>query len=101
MDIEELTDELNKMSSDDKTKFITDLKKECICHECPTYTNCARNSKELLFCILGKSKCPIDEKICLCPQDCSVYKKYDLKLSFYCSRGREIDRLDELYIIKI
>lgn len=101
MDIGELRDELNKMNSIDKDKFIMDLKKECICHECPTYTNCTRKSKELLFCILDKSKCPIEERVCLCPQDCSVYQKYDLKLSFYCSRGREDERLDELYMIKI
>jgi hypothetical protein len=89
------------MTSDERNNFITGLKKDCICHECPTYNNCTRESKELLFCILGKTRCPVDERICLCPQDCSIYKKYDLKLSFYCSRGREIDRLDELYFIKI
>ena len=101
MDIEELMDKLSKMSSTNRTKFIMDLKKSCICHECPTYTNCTRKSRELLFCISGKSGCPIEERICLCPQDCSVYQKYDLKLTFYCSRGREIERRDELYTINI
>jgi hypothetical protein len=101
MDFEELTDKLNKMSSSDRNKFIADLNSKCICHECPTYTNCARESKELLFCLLGKTRCPVDERTCLCPQECGVYKKYDLKLSFYCSRGKEIERLDELYTIRI
>lgn len=99
MDFEELQDKLSKIGDNTKNKFITDLKKDCICHECPTYNTCTRKSKELLFCILDKSRCPVDEKICLCPQDCSVYEKYDLKLSFYCSRGKEIERRDELYII--
>jgi len=101
MDFVELTDKLSKMNSSDRKKFIADLSSECICHECPTYTNCARESKELLFCLLGKTRCPVDERICLCSQECSIYKKYDLKLSFYCSRGKEIERLDELYTIRI
>ena len=101
MKFEDLTAQLNKMSPADKDRFITELKKDCICHECPTYNTCTQKSKELLFCILGKSRCPIDERICLCPQDCSVHQKYDMKLSFYCSRGNEIERRDELYTIKI
>ena len=92
MKFDELQSELNKMSSVDREAFLTDLKKNCICHECPTYNDCTRKSKELLYCILGKSGCPIDERICLCPQDCNIYQKYDLKLSFYCSRGKELER---------
>lgn len=101
MKFEDLIDELNKMSNVDRTKLIKKLKKDCICHECPTYNNCTRKSKELLFCISGKSKCPIEEKTCLCPQNCNIYQKYDLKLSFYCSRGSELERRDELYTITI
>lgn len=101
MNFGELTDNLSKMSLEDENKFITGLKKDCICHECPTYNNCTRKSKELLFCILGETRCPIDERICLCTSNCKIYKKYDLKLSFYCSRGREIERRDELYTIMI
>ena len=101
MKFEELTEKLTKMSDADRRMLLTDLKNDCICHECPTYNNCTRKSKELLFCILGKSKCPMDERICLCPQDCSIHQKYDLKFSFYCSKGRELERLDELYTIKI
>ena len=100
MKFEELTNKITGRDEEDQ-KFIEDLKKNCICHACPTYTNCARKSKELLFCILGKTRCPVDERICLCPQNCNIYQKYDLKLSFYCSRGKETERLDELYTIKI
>lgn len=101
MEFKKLMDKLTGMNDKEKNEFIEDLKKSCICHACPTYTNCTRKSKELLFCILGKSRCPIDERLCLCPQDCNVYEKYDLKLSFYCSRGEEIERRDELYEIRI
>ncbi|MGB9978968.1 DUF2769 domain-containing protein [Methanobacterium sp.] len=101
MKFEDLQDELNKMNIPDRDKLIADLKRNCICHECPTYNNCTRKSKELLFCILGESGCPMDERICLCPKDCNIYQKYDLKLSFYCSRGEELERRDELYTINI
>ena len=101
MKFEDLTAQLTKMSPADKDRFIAELKKDCICHECPTYNTCTQKSKELLFCISGESRCPMDERICLCPKDCSVHQKYDLKLSFYCSRGKEIERRDELYTIKI
>ena len=101
MEILELTDKLSKMSITDRNKFITGLEKDCICHECPTYNTCTRKSKELLFCISGKSRCPIHERICLCPKDCSVYQRYNLKFSFYCSKGKEIERQDELYTLKI
>ncbi len=101
MKFEDLQDELNKMSSTDRDMFIAELKKDCICHECPTYNTCTKKSKELLFCILGKSECPVKEKTCLCPQNCSIHQKYNLKFSFYCSKGRELERRDELYIIKI
>ena len=97
MKFEDLQNELDKMSSADKDKFIAELKKSCICHECPTYNNCTRKSKEFLFCISGESGCPIDERICLCPKNCIVHQKYGLKLSFYCSKGKEIERRSELY----
>ena len=70
MEFKDLRDELNEMSDIEKNKVIMDLRKECICHTCPTYNNCTRKSEELLYCMVGSSDCPIHERKCLCPQDC-------------------------------
>lgn len=89
MESRDLRDELNGMSNDERNRIITDLRKECICHRCPTYNTCTRQSKELLYCIVGSSDCPIHERKCLCPLDCPVYKRFKLNNSFYCSLNKE------------
>ena len=65
------------------------LKKRCICPDCPSYDECAKMDGELLFCSYGRSqKCIENEKGCTCP-DCPVFKKLELKNSYYCTRGSE------------
>jgi len=86
-----------EMDEEEKKRFIEDLKKDCICHACPTYNTCTQKSKELLYCILGSSDCPIHERKCLCPQDCPVYQKYGFKGSFYCSQDKDIKRSKVVY----
>jgi hypothetical protein len=89
MEFRNLRDELNEMSNDEKNRVIADLRNDCICHTCPTYNNCTRKSKELLYCMVGSSDCPIHEKKCLCPQDCPVYERFNLDKSFYCSFNKK------------
>lgn len=84
-----LRDELDEMNDEEKNKITADLRKECICHSCPTYNTCTRQSKELLYCMTDSSNCPIHKRKCLCPQNCPVYKRFDLKDSFYCSLNKK------------
>jgi len=66
------------------------FRKMCLCPACPTYVNC----KELIFCIIGKSKCIKQEKGCLCP-GCPVQTKMDFKNISYCTRGSEKEQLNK------
>ena len=64
-------------------------KKKCICAACPTYNECPARKRELLFCLLGKSRnCQLDELGCTCP-DCPVTAELDLKNTYYCTQGSE------------
>ena len=90
MEFRNLKNELNEMSDNKRNKVIMDLRKDCICHTCPTYNNCTRESEELLYCMVGSSDCPIHERKCLCPHDCPVYEKFGLKDSFYCSLNKKM-----------
>jgi hypothetical protein len=72
---------------------------KCICGTCPTYSACMSESKEALFCAVGKSGCIIDKEECLC-QSCPIDKEYLLTANldlmeimilkmnqFYCENG--------------
>jgi len=99
MELNEFKDEFK--DENERNMFIEDLKKECICHTCPTYNNCTRESKELLYCILGSSNCPIHKRKCLCPQKCPIYEKYGFESSFYCSKDQDIKRSKLVYEKKV
>ena len=79
----------NELSDDELDKIIKNLKKDCICHRCPTYNNCTRESNELLFCKIGSSNCPIHKRRCLCPLDCPIYQKFNLNSTFYCTVNKK------------
>jgi hypothetical protein len=69
--------------------LIEDNKKKCICASCPTYNECAARKRELLYCLLGRSKeCQMDELGCVCP-DCPVTVDLDLVNTYYCTQGSE------------
>ena len=84
MELKRLID-INELSDNEIDKIIANLRKECICHTCPTYNNCTRESEELLYCMIESSDCPIHKRRCLCPLDCPIYKRFNLNSSFYCS----------------
>ena len=63
--------------------------RECTCPKCPTYTDCAKDAKELLFCMKGKSfTCISEAKGCICP-GCPVTIEYGLRYKFFCMEGAE------------
>ena len=54
-------DKFEQMMKDVKGKTPSELAKEmekykgvCICPKCPTHNACAKNAKEMLFCITGQ-----------------------------------------------
>ncbi len=80
---------MKEMSPAEAAKAMEGLRGRCICGGCPTYTNCAKNAKELIFCANGKSfMCIPAEKECICPS-CPVTKDLGLKNKFFCTRGAE------------
>jgi len=99
MESNEFIDE--DMDEKEKNQLIEELREECICHTCPTYNNCTRKSKELLYCILGSSDCPIHKRKCQCPEECPVYQKYGFKSSFYCLKNKDIKKNKLIYEKKV
>ncbi|UCF58318.1 MAG: DUF2769 domain-containing protein [Candidatus Bathyarchaeota archaeon] len=60
--------QMAQMTEEDMMKMIEPGKKPSICGGCPIQNNCARRSKQLLYCALGKSPtCITEEKGCICP----------------------------------
>ncbi len=58
----------------------------CACPKCPSYNDCAKKTKEVLFCSVGKGKCQYHMNGCIC-MGCPVYKQNKLKTGYYCIRG--------------
>jgi hypothetical protein len=86
---ETLMKQMKTMSPAEQATWMDDTKKRCICPNCPTHTTCAKNNKELLFCMNGKSfMCISAEKGCLCPT-CPVHADTGMKHKSYCTRGAE------------
>lgn len=70
---------------------IGELMKMCNCPNCPTYTECAKNAKEGLFCAMGQSFCNTENKGCICAT-CPVHKQLELKYQAFCLMGSEKDQ---------
>lgn len=69
--------------------LIEENKKKCVCAKCPSYNDCAARKRELVYCLVGKSReCQLDELGCICP-DCPVTFELDLKNTYHCTRGSE------------
>ncbi|MEK7167480.1 MAG: DUF2769 domain-containing protein [Patescibacteria group bacterium] len=52
----------------------------CLCPSCPSYAEC---QEHVGYCVLGKSKCIVDEKGCFCG-GCPVYQRLKLKGYYFC-----------------
>lgn len=63
---------------------------KCICMDCPTFTDCAKNLEQGFFCFTGMSIICISHEVrCLCPT-CPVPPETGLLHTvFYCTRGDE------------
>jgi hypothetical protein len=86
---EQAMQQMTKMSQQEITSMIEANKKLCICPECPTYTDCARKQKELLYCAVGKSpSCITEEVACICPT-CPITEQLGLTHMYFCTKGTE------------
>jgi len=86
---EQAMQQMAQMTQEDMIKMVESKKKLCICDGCPTYNDCARENKELLYCALGKSQmCVTEESDCICP-DCPLTEQMGLRNQFFCTRDSE------------
>jgi hypothetical protein len=60
----------------------------CLCPTCPTYADCAKKKKELMFCFGGKSGCIVTSKGCHCP-GCPIKADFGLTNIYFCLNGTE------------
>ncbi|OPX60759.1 MAG: hypothetical protein A4E25_00168 [Methanobacterium sp. PtaB.Bin024] len=91
---EKLTEELSQLSDEEYAKKLKELGADCVCPICPSYTDCAKDKQENVFCITGKSGgCITMEMGCLCPT-CPLAQKYEIGVmyNFYCQRGTETEQ---------
>ena len=84
---------MSKMSAAEMMNVVKEKTDMCICPDCPTYTDCAENSQELLFCVHGTSFICISKEVdCFCPS-CPVAADLGLSSNFFCTRGAEAAQL--------
>jgi hypothetical protein len=82
-------DELNRMTPEKRKAEIASMRTKCPCAKCPTFTECARERDEKLFCFYGRSPdCVSRELKCICPK-CPVHAEFGFKGLHYCTRGGE------------
>lgn len=86
---DEYMEHMKGLGPEEVRNLMDGYKKKCTCAACPTYNECMARKRELIYCILGKSRnCQIDELGCICP-DCPVAAELDLKNTYYCTQGSE------------
>ena len=82
-------DKFEKMAEEERKKAIKENKKACICPDCPTYNECAKENGELFYCVAGKSRtCIIKESGCICPA-CPMTETLGLTKDYFCVKGTE------------
>ena len=78
-----------KMSKEERSSTIGNYKTKCLCDDCPTYNDCARGRRELLYCLTERSLfCIKGEGGCICPS-CPVTAQIGLTQEYYCIIGSE------------
>jgi len=82
--------DLDKMSETEKRRLDKQNKAQCLCPTCPTYADCAKKKKELMFCFGDKSSCITTSKGCHCP-GCPIKVDFGLTNIYFCLNGTERD----------
>lgn len=88
--LEQLIQESQQMTDEDKSKVIDSKKSMCICSRCNIYNDCAKSENELLYCLIGKSpKCiQPGDAWCVCGI-CPVTEELGLKNNTFCLEDSE------------
>ncbi len=82
--------DLDKMSETEKRRLDKQNKARCLCPTCPTYADCAKKKKELMFCFGGGSSCITTSNGCHCP-GCPIKVDFGLTNIYFCLNGTERD----------
>lgn len=86
---EKMFEMMSKASEEERKKSMMQKRAMCTCGGCPSYNDCAKDGKELLFCATGKSpSCITEEKGCICPK-CPVTPEMGLIKTYFCTKGSE------------
>ena len=73
----------------DRKAILAIKRNTCTCPKCPSYNRCADESRELVYCITGKSPiCISEDRGCIC-SNCFVSPELGLKYHDFCFRGSE------------
>ncbi|MCQ8894798.1 MAG: DUF2769 domain-containing protein [Methanolinea sp.] len=81
--------DLKSRKKEERWKIYDRWKASCACSQCPSYNECARETDELLYCILGMSNsCIREDRHCTCPS-CSLYREFGLSGKDFCMKGSE------------
>ncbi|MDW5563716.1 MAG: DUF2769 domain-containing protein [Methanomassiliicoccus sp.] len=87
--------ELESRTGGDREAELNEFRAQCVCPDCPTYTKCAGDAGELLYCFLGRSgECITEEMGCNCP-DCPLAARAELVNIYYCINGSEVEMRKE------
>jgi hypothetical protein len=82
-------EELNRLTPEKRKAEISAMRTRCVCQKCPTYTECAGEREEKVFCFYGRSPDCIPRVLkCICPK-CPVHTEFGFKNLHYCTRGGE------------
>jgi Protein of unknown function (DUF2769) len=81
-----------KRSPEKRLQETAKEKQICICPDCPTYNDCAKEAQELLYCVYGSSfHCIYEDNGCICPT-CPVTDDLGLLNDDFCIKGSEAAR---------
>lgn len=78
-------------------KMLEEHRAKCICPDCPTFNDCAKQKGELFFCSIysARSGCITKEKWCIC-ETCPVTELEGLTKTYYCIKGNETEQRGSL-----
>ncbi|HOK28036.1 MAG TPA: DUF2769 domain-containing protein [Methanomassiliicoccaceae archaeon] len=82
-------DDLNRLPPEKRKAELSAMRGRCSCPKCPSYTLCAGDRDEKMFCFYGRSPDCIQRELkCIC-RKCSVHDEFGFRNVYYCTRGGE------------
>ena len=86
---EQWLDTMWQVPARERREYMAVKRAACTCPKCPSYNRCAEGSKELVYCITGKSPlCISESRGCTC-RNCAVPSGLGLKYHDFCTMGNE------------